>query len=127
MCKLQSQCVLYKPRCTSYSLGRKPYCLIYDSLLLNLDLIIYNLLTIVYPQRQISTSCVSGIHHLFIFYINVTCRQVTHKMCGNPSTEYSSGELEGRAHGQELREYCLRFACCSIFHVPKFLLMNFNF
>ena len=57
---------------------------------------------------------------MFIYFLLVSllvmCRQVTHKICGEHSTEYSSGQPQCSAHGQRLREHCLRFPYRSILH-----------
>ena len=44
----------------------------------------------------------------------VTCRQATHEICGEPSTQCSSGQPQCSAHGQRLREHYPRFPCFRI-------------
>ena len=36
---------------------------------------------------------------------------MAHEICGEPSTEYSSGQPQCSTHGQRLREHCPRFPC----------------
>ena len=51
---------------------------------------------------------------LYCIYFKVTCWRAAHEICGEPSTEYSSGLPQSSAHGQRLREHCPRFPCRGI-------------
>ena len=44
----------------------------------------------------------------------VICRQAMHEICGEPSTQCSSGQPQCSAHGQRLGEHYPRFPCFRI-------------
>ena len=55
-------------------------------------------------------------HWYWLVLVNllVICRQATHEICGEPSTQCSSGQPQCSAHGQRLGEHYPRFPCRSI-------------
>ena len=57
---------------------------------------------------------VYGLHSIVYALNIVTCWRMAHETCGEPSTEYSSGQPQCSAHGQRLREHCPRFPCQGI-------------